>query len=121
MTPRARLRACLVLFLPYVAGCAATTFDGRVFQNADLSFRLAQVPREWRRLESDDALLAFRDDGAPASIELNGRCGKDGDDVPLESLTHHLFLQFTDRTVESSTPVNTALPTLCGTMSAPAL
>jgi len=31
---------------------------------------------------------------------LNGRCGKDGDDVPLAALTHHLFLAFTDRKIE---------------------
>jgi hypothetical protein len=48
----------------------------------------------------DHALLAFRDDPTQSTIAVNGRCGKDGDDVPLESLTHHLFLHFTDREVE---------------------
>jgi len=33
-----------------------------------------------------------------ATVAVNGRCGVDGDDVPLASLTQHLFLQFTDRT-----------------------
>ena len=59
------------------------------------------MPSTWRRIDADGALLAYRDDATPASVVVNGRCGKDGDDVPLESLTHHLFLEFTDRTVES--------------------
>jgi hypothetical protein len=82
-------------------GCGAVVFDGHTYRNADLSFRLAEVPKEWRQLESEGALLAFRDDAAPASIVVNGRCGKDGDDVPLQALTHHLFLQFSDRVVEN--------------------
>ena len=84
-----------------LSACGATAFDGRVYKNADLSFRLAAVPSGWRRIEADDALLAFRDDASLASVILNGRCGKDGDDVPLVSLTHHLFLSFTDRVIEN--------------------
>ena len=33
-------------------------------------------------------------------MAVNGRCGKDAEDVPLKSLTQHLFLQFTDRQLE---------------------
>ena len=50
-------------------------------------------------LAADHTLLAFRDRSGGATIAVNGRCGKDGDDVPLESLTHHLFLHFTERQV----------------------
>lgn len=42
-------------------------------------------------------LVAYRDDDSAATIAVNGRCGKDADDVPLEALTQHLFLEFTDR------------------------
>ena len=31
---------------------------------------------------------------------VNGRCGKDGEDVPLASLTQHLFLGFTEREID---------------------
>ena len=103
---RALPGACLVLASSWLAGCAGTAFDGHVFKNADLSFRLAQIPAGWRPIESDEALLAFRDDQAPASIVLNGRCGKDGDDVPLASLTHHLFLQFSDRAIENEEKIS---------------
>ncbi|HVW26891.1 MAG TPA: hypothetical protein VHC69_16095 [Polyangiaceae bacterium] len=106
-SPTALIRACfLFLTCGLFSGCGATTFDGHVYENADLSFRLADVPSGWRRIDADDALLAFRDDANLASVVLNGRCGKDGDDVPLVALTHHLFLQFTDRVIESEQKIS---------------
>ncbi|HVU00136.1 MAG TPA: hypothetical protein VHE30_00240 [Polyangiaceae bacterium] len=77
------------------------SFDGHVFKNDQLSFRVANAPGGFRPVAPDGALLAYRDDEEGATIALSGRCGKDGDDVPLEALTHHLFLQFTERNVES--------------------
>lgn len=82
-----------------VSGCASTGFDGRVFRNGEVAFRVGQPPNSWREIESSHSLVTFRDDSAGATIALNGRCGKDGDDVPLKSLTHHLFIHFTDRDV----------------------
>ena len=66
-----------------------------------MAFRVGPIPSTWRRIEADHTLLAFRDDQRGMTIALNGRCGKDGDDVPLESLTHHLFLQFRAREILS--------------------
>ena len=79
-------------------GCASSGFDGRVYHDGAMRFRVGQIPSSWRAVGVDGALLAFRDDAANATIALNGRCGVDGDDVPLSSLTQHLFLEFTDRT-----------------------
>jgi hypothetical protein len=77
--------------------CGASSFDGHVFHQGDLHFRVGPIPPSWRAIEVDDTLLAFRDDGSAATVAVNGRCGLDGDDVPLEALTHHLFLHFTER------------------------
>lgn len=89
-----------------LVGCGGgVAFDGHVYRNDELSFRIPRVPEDWHSIDAEGALLAFRDDRTPASVAVSGRCGKDGDDVPLEALTHHLFLQFTDRTVESQTRV----------------
>ena len=74
-------------------------FEGNVYRADDLAFRVGPRPPTWRGIEVDGALLSFRDDGAPATVAVNGRCGVDGDDVPLQALTHHLFLNFTDRQV----------------------
>ncbi|MEO8901422.1 MAG: hypothetical protein ABI488_06870 [Polyangiaceae bacterium] len=78
-------------------GCASSGFDGRVYHDASMRFRVGPIPSTWRGITVDDTLLAFRDDSQNATVALNGRCGLDGDDVPLASLTQHLFLQFTDR------------------------
>jgi len=80
-----------------LAGCASSGFDGSVYHDEDIRFRVGPVPNSWRRLEVQDTRLAFRDDAANATVAVNGRCGLDGDDVPLASLTQHLFLQFTER------------------------
>ena len=80
-----------------MTGCASSGFDGRVYHDDSMRFRVGPIPSAWRGITVEDALLAFRDDSANATVALNGRCGVDGDDVPLVSLTQHLFLQFTDR------------------------
>jgi hypothetical protein len=90
------LAACLALF----TACSAGHFDGHVFRKGEVAFRLAQVPPSWRLLEVSDTALAFRDDQSTSTVAINGRCGKDADDVPLRSLTQHLFLQFTERNTQ---------------------
>jgi hypothetical protein len=102
------MRIAGLAFLSFfsLVGCGGGSFDGQVFRHGDLAFRVGPVPASWRSIEATGALLAFRDDEASATVALNGRCGLDGDDVPLEALTHHLFLQFTDREVLSQNRVD---------------
>jgi hypothetical protein len=82
------------------SGCAAAHFDGQVFRQGDVAFRLEHLPPSWRNIEISDTALAFRDDENASTVAINGRCGKDAEDVPLRSLTQHLFLQFTERRLE---------------------
>ncbi|HEY3497215.1 MAG TPA: hypothetical protein VGK73_21105 [Polyangiaceae bacterium] len=88
--------ACVCAALALFA-CASSSFDGRVFREDGMAFEVGPIPSAWRAIEVDGALLAFRDDRNSSTVALNGRCGLDGDDVPLEALTHHLFLHFRDR------------------------
>jgi hypothetical protein len=90
-------RSWRLVLLFALVGCGGSSFDGHVFRRGDLAFRVGPIPASWHAIEVEGALLAFRDDTDAATIALNGRCGLDGDDVPLEALTHHLFLHFTDR------------------------
>lgn len=62
-----------------------------------MAFRVGPLPADVRRVDASDARLAFRDDRVGATWAVSARCGLDGDDVPLQALLHHLFLQFTDR------------------------
>jgi hypothetical protein len=84
-----------------VTACGGPHFNGTVYDDGKLHFRTGPIPPAWHAIEADGTLLAFRDDATPATIALNGRCGVDGDDVPLTSLTQHLFLQFTERELKS--------------------
>ena len=93
------LLAGLALGIP---GCGGPSFDGAVYRSNELSFRVGPLPPDWRGIQVDGARLAFRDDRRGATIAMNGRCGVDGDDVPLTALTHHLFLSFTDIQVLAS-------------------
>ncbi len=89
-----------------LGSCGKAAFDGSVYRGDDLEFRVGPVSPAWRAVEVEGALLAFRDDTRAATVAVNGRCGLDGDDVPLEALTHHLFLHFTDREIVSQQPLD---------------
>lgn len=80
-------------------GCGSPTLHNREFHDGQFDFRVGPVPRSWRPIEQFDSLVAFRDDRLRATVAVGGRCGKDGDDVPLAALTQHLFLYFTRQEV----------------------
>lgn len=93
----------MLLATLFLTSCGGSSFDGRVYDDGKLRFRTGPVPAEWRSIEADGTLIAFHHQGD--TMAVNGRCGMDGDDVPLTSLTQHLFLQFTDRVLESQEEV----------------
>lgn len=77
-----------------------------MYQADDVAFRLGPVPEHWHRLQADGMRVAFRDQASGVLVSVGGRCGKDGDDVPLSALTRHLFLYFTDRQLQNERMVN---------------
>ncbi|KYF90796.1 hypothetical protein [Sorangium sp. So ce388] len=81
-----------------LAGCGGPSFDGTVYRGQDVAFRVPAAPTSWRQISVSDAAVAYRDDANGATIALNGRC-RNEEDVPLISLTNHLFLHFTEREV----------------------
>ena len=88
--------AC-VLGCALTVACASSGFDGRVYHDDEMRFQVGPIPSNWRPIEVEGARLAFRDDAANSTVAVNARCKVDGDDVPLASLTQHLFLEFTER------------------------
>lgn len=84
--------------LGLATGCGSA-FDGTVYRGNGFAFRVPPRPASWQLLPAQGTALAFRDDAAGATIAVNGRCGKDAEDVPLPSLTQHLFLMFTEREI----------------------
>lgn len=92
--------------LSLALGCGGAQLDGNVYRGDDVAFRVGPIPDSWRAIDAGtDAELAFRDDQTQTTVAVNGRCGKDADDVPLQALTHHLFLHFTDRQVKDQREV----------------
>lgn len=87
--------------LLFGAGCGASrTFEGGVFRDGNIAFRVEEPPSAWKRIEMKGASLAFRDDERGATILVNARCGIDGD-TPLIALTNHLLIGTTEREVDS--------------------
>src|SRR5512138_585722 len=82
-----------------IVGCGKAAFDGRSYQASDVAFHIGPVPTTWHPLEVDEARLAYRDPATETILSISARCGRDGDDVPLQALTQHLFIQFTERQV----------------------
>jgi hypothetical protein len=92
------LAAVLLAVLVGCAGCSAG-LQGDTFHGEGFAFRIGPLPPTWHRVDISHAALAFRDERDGASIVLNARCGVDGEDVPLEALTQHLFMRFTEREI----------------------
>jgi len=94
----ARRPITLFLALAWTLGCGASAgLRGGVYHGDGMTFRLGAVPPSWKQLEVKNARVAFRDEPAESTVLVNGRCGKDGDDVPPLALTQHLFISFTER------------------------
>jgi hypothetical protein len=94
--------ALLIWALTSISACATSGLTGHTFRKGDIAFRVGQMPDDWRLLEDpsvegDLASFAFRSDQRRVTVGVAGRCGRDGDDVPLRSLTQHLTIGFTDR------------------------
>lgn len=94
-----RLQILMGVLTGATFGCASNGLEGDVYRGDGFAFRLAPPESGWQRLEASDAALAYRHPESQAAIMVNARCGLDGDDIPLQALTQHLFLQFTERDV----------------------
>jgi hypothetical protein len=101
---RTRSPLWLALSLAVVASGCGPSLQGDVFRGDGFAVRLGAWPATWQRISVGGGALAFRDDAAGATVAVSGRCGRDGEDVPLAALTQHLFLQFTERELREQAP-----------------
>jgi len=93
------MRLGLPLALTFAAlsiSCGAA-FDGHTYHGDGFTFRVPPAPNEWRPIDVSHASVAYRDPGSDGIVMVNGRCDRDGEDVPLSALTAHLFMRFSDR------------------------
>ncbi|MBL9028052.1 MAG: hypothetical protein JNL21_38025 [Myxococcales bacterium] len=89
---------CALSVAACLTGCAST-FDGSTYRGSGFVFEVPPAPASWQRMDVSDAALTYEDAATGATILVNGRCDRDGEDVPLRSLTQHLFIYFTDREI----------------------
>ena len=94
----AAIRLSILASLTAAAGCGGGLV-GDTYHGDGFAFRIGALSEGWRRVDISHAALAYRDERDGASIVVNARCKVDGEDVPLESLTMHLFLRFTEREI----------------------
>lgn len=100
---RVAVLMCAIASATSGVGChgAGASYDGRVYrEGARIAFALGPVPEGWRRVESE-AALAFRDEGAHATVLVNARCVGSEARTPLPALTNQLVMGSTDREVVS--------------------
>ena len=102
LRPSVRIAAWFLLLgvIP-ASGCGSTSkYSEGVYRSPETRFRLPS-PRgdSWQRVDVEDANdLAWADDGAV--IQVNSSCDP-ALDIPLEALTNHLMIGFTERELVS--------------------
>jgi hypothetical protein len=101
--PTSPVASLILVALVGTAACSPSGLQGNVFRQGDVAFRVGPIPEEWVLLDEevrgDLATFAFRDEKNDVTVGAAGRCRRDGDDVPLRSLTQHLYLGFTNREI----------------------
>lgn len=77
-------------------GCASHRYSEGVFVKDGVRYRVAELTARWRPLDVESNDLAYISTDSPHSLAINATCQGLGD-APLEVLTQHLLLGFTDR------------------------
>jgi hypothetical protein len=82
--------------------CASTgQLDGQVYRGPDTSYRIGHLGPDWQRVgmggHND---IAYEHGHLAAVIQVNSSCDP-ALDIPLEALTRHLFIGFTEREMHS--------------------
>ncbi|MCC6524851.1 MAG: hypothetical protein IT373_19505 [Polyangiaceae bacterium] len=90
--------ACALLLLA-LGGCPASRFTGGTVHGDGYAFTIPEPPGAWRQIAHNQAALAFRDEPNRGLVLFNAHCHVDSEDVPLQALTNHLFLTFTEREI----------------------
>lgn len=95
------MRILLLASGVWLAACGSTGLEGQVFRGADTTYRVGHLGSRWQRVDvkgQNDIAFAERD--LAAIIQLNSSCDSSLD-IPLEALTRHLLIGFTERRIHS--------------------
>ncbi len=81
--------------------CSSSQGTRGPFRAGETEFLLGPIPTHWRSIEAPGTLGSFEDPSSGSVVSIGSRCGAEAEDVPLSALTAHLFIQFTERQLES--------------------
>ena len=83
------------------AACGGTSFQGGVYRGHGTAYGVGALDSEWRSLDvGGHNDLAWSNEGLRSVIQVNSTCEADMD-VPLQALTNHLVIGFTEREFHS--------------------
>ncbi|WP_257460304.1 hypothetical protein [Archangium lipolyticum] len=86
----------LSLLLVSVAGChRGVRFENQMFSKPGVSYRVGELPPVWERVKLSENDLAWYTEDTGHALQVNSTC--QAEDVPLDVLTRHLLMGFTER------------------------
>lgn len=88
-------RISCVAVLALTTACAGTLKNG-IYREGDVRYRVGSIPAGWKAVGLSGNDLAYQSLDSPHSVAINATC-VDHDDPPLDVLTRHLLMGFTER------------------------
>lgn len=88
-------RISCVAVLALTTACAGTLKNG-IYREGDVRYRVGSIPAGWKAVGLSGNDLAYQSLDSPHSVAINATC-EDHDDPPLDVLTRHLLMGFTER------------------------
>jgi hypothetical protein len=94
-SPRRALLAAALLGTA-TAGCASGSFEGGVYRQGEIAYRVGALGFAWRRVRVEGGQLAFHHDKG-GTISAIATCAGPDHDAPLDVLTNHLLIGIDQR------------------------
>ncbi|HYO51380.1 hypothetical protein [Archangium sp.] len=87
----------LLLLLAPAVGChRRVRFEDQVFSKPGVRYRVGELPSVWERVRLSHNDLAWYTEETGHALSVNSTCRKH-EDAPLDVLTRHLLMGFTER------------------------
>ena len=86
-------------------GCGGGTYEQGVFREGEIRYSIGTPGSGWRRVDvNSDNNLAWANTDTGDIIQVNATCEPEND-IPLQSLTMHLLIGFTERNTRAQAVV----------------
>lgn len=93
---RRHVLALCLLLAPAVGCHRGVRFENHVLSKPGVRYRVGELPPVWERVKLSNNDLAWYTEDTGHALSVNSTC-KEHEDAPLDVLTRHLLLGFTER------------------------